>query len=1259
MSFFHGKSELTDTGHCFVSLPAEWDLSNRAHFCANQFVLLFPFCLYFYLLLIHSFLPSFCLQNLTILRIIFLDDLKCDKYIYVSWNGARHRNRRRTDLVLFDRQFAGRQGITSGESILVQTVASAGDLKKLAQCSQLDIRPLTEDDYQLVTVNSGEIERVLLDQLRVVTTAFCRENSEPRFNVLPIWLRSSANVPIFVEVVDWEPKSAQGLVLVDSTKLVIRAPGEKEEKVISPSSTSQNTLEKGEEEENSSNTSSGGHQLLQSVFGMIRSSVAPIATAGVKLIQGGPSSEPSPENSATASKSAAAFQSIPLYGGQPLLLRVLPALLKSTTTTAALPPVCTAFISPHYFDHHPDQLQYQIMSFKKVLTTAERQEKAKKGQTLLPKAVDTSTMAAEERYYTVLAERLLRAHHDQEEGVGNTTEQTTFGCLLLLVFPSQDVPPGSIALNEALRLQANIAATSYVHLSAVSDQRAIGQRVINSSPSNHYPLLSVPVAPTLTLIPLNGNRISLESWTAELQRRLKEEVVVEATPLEDDEGDHQNHHHHPLNHYLFLGNSALLKLGDGLFFVHHSELPSPPSLTDPERLNWSRLLAGCFLVDPAHTKVVVKQVVLPPADTLRELLKRCSRSIADLDSTHLRLLKLKNRRKPFGGYARQLERCTAFLRAALQLEDKEASNGCALLVTGGKGAGKSALLGRLLLDLAEQQPAPVPPPFIRKLKCGHLRGKRIESLQKALLGELQEAVQRQPSVLLLEDLDELAYLPEGGTAADEKNPSFESSETPTSANENVPLESVHVERVALVVLRLLQALHRLKKTAGTGGGFSRVAVIATAKSADSLHRLLVRGSTSVFDETVHLEPPDGRARRQIIECLLEDRDLSIPGAENGGGHQLRPTVQFSTGRLARATADFSPADISALLEMALHRAVMACSDQDLQPQQQEQQPISLPVTEEHITAALAAYTPPHLLASRGDQHQQQTTGRMLQDVGGLSSAKEALLETVLLPSRYPALFAALPLKAASSALLYGAPGTGKTVLVEAIANEAAAITSSSSSTSKRPLSFISVKGPELLSKYIGASEAAVRSLFLRAQAAAPCILFFDEFDSLAPRRGHDSTGVTDRLVNQLLTLMDGLEERKRDVFILAATSRPDLIDLALLRPGRFDRCVPVGLPGEAERAEILLALSRKLTIDRGTVDFGEVAARTEHFTGADLQALLYTAYLGACKRRTKAFENEKLAFEEEVIIRGEDVDGALAQTAPSLSATERAKFDAM
>ncbi|KAH9391325.1 Peroxisome biosynthesis protein pex1 [Tyrophagus putrescentiae] len=1130
MSFFHGKSELTDTGHCFVSLPAEWDLSNRAHFGANQF-------------------------NLTILRIIFLDDLKCDKYIYVSWNGARHRNRRRTDLVLFDRQFAGRQGITSGESILVQSVSSAGDLSKLAQCTQLDIRPLTEDDYQLVTVNSGEIERVLLDQLRVVTTAFCRgENSEPRFNVLPIWLRSSANVPIFVEVVDWEPKSAQGLVLVDSTKL-------------------------GEEEENSSNTSSGGHQLLQSVFGMIRSSVAPIATAGVKLIQG-----------------SSFHRKIP---PPPLLNRPLPF-----NRFRSLPPVCTAFISPHYFDHHhPDQQQYQIMSFKKVLTTAERQEKAKKGQTSPPpKAVDTSTMGAEERYYTVLAERLLRAHHDQEEGVGNTTEQTTFGCLLL-VFPSQDVPPGSIALNEALRLQANIAATSYVHLSAVSDQRAIGQRVINSSPFKPSPLFF---------------QCRLESWTAELQRRLKEEVVVEAKPLEDDKND------------------RLLKLGDGLFFVHHSELPSPPSLTDPDRLNWARLLSGCFLVDPAHTKVVVKQVVLPPpqpaADTLRELLKRCSRSIADLDSTHLRLLKLKNKRKPFGGYARQLERCTAFLGAALQLEGKEASNNCALLVTGGKGAGKSALLGRLLLTLADQ---PVPP-FIRKLKCGHLRGKRIESLQKALLGELQEAVQRQPS----------------------KNPSFESSETPTSANENVPLESVHVERVALVALRLLQALHRLKKT---GTVFSRVAVIATAKSADSLHRLLVRTTTtSVFDETVHLEPPDGRARRQIIECLLEDRDLSIPGAENGGGHQLKPTVQFSTGRLARATADYSPADISTLLEMALHQAVMACSDQDLQPQQQEQQQqISLPVTEEHISAALAAYTPPHLLASRGDQHQQQTTGRMLQDVGGLSSAKEALLETVLLPSRYPALFAALPLKAASSALLYGAPGTGKTVLVEAIANEAAAITSSSSSTSKRPLSFISVKGPELLSKYIGASEAAVRSLFLRAQAAAPCILFFDEFDSLAPRRGHDSTGVTDRLVNQLLTLMDGLEERKRDVFILAATSRPDLIDLALLRPGRFDRCVPVGLPGEAERAEILLALSRKLTIDRGTVDFGEVAARTEHFTGADLQALLYTAYLGACKRRTKAFENEKLAFEEEVIIRGEDVDGALAQTAPSLSASERAKFDAM
>ena len=179
-------------------------------------------------------------------------------------------------------------------------------------------------------------------------------------------------------------------------------------------------------------------------------------------------------------------------------------------------------------------------------------------------------------------------------------------------------------------------------------------------------------------------------------------------------------------------------------------------------------------------------------------------------------------------------------------------------------------------------------------------------------------------------------------------------------------------------------------------------------------------------------------------------------------------------------------------------------------------------------------------------------------------------------------------------LLYGAPGTGKTLLAEAV-------------SSFTGLNFIPIKGPELLSKYIGASEANVRDLFQRAQAVKPCILFFDEFDSLAPKRGHDSTGVTDRVVNQLLTQLDGVEGLE-GVWIMAASSRPDLIDPALLRPGRLDKSILCPMPNADDRLDILKVLTRNLDL-ANDVDLRMLATLTEGMTGADLKALIYTAQL--------------------------------------------------
>lgn len=192
-------------------------------------------------------------------------------------------------------------------------------------------------------------------------------------------------------------------------------------------------------------------------------------------------------------------------------------------------------------------------------------------------------------------------------------------------------------------------------------------------------------------------------------------------------------------------------------------------------------------------------------------------------------------------------------------------------------------------------------------------------------------------------------------------------------------------------------------------------------------------------------------------------------------------------------------------------------------------------------------------------------------------------------------------------LLYGPPGTGKTFLVSQLA-------------SCWSLRIISVKGPELLAKYIGQSEENVRNLFNRARSAKPCVLFFDEFDSLAPKRGHDSTGVTDRVVNQLLTELDGVEGLQ-GVTVIAATSRPELLDPALLRSGRIDRLVECPLPDAVARVSIFEALSATLNLDE-CVDFDWFAGRTQNYTGADIQSILTSANMAAVKEALAQFGHE-------------------------------------
>ena len=222
------------------------------------------------------------------------------------------------------------------------------------------------------------------------------------------------------------------------------------------------------------------------------------------------------------------------------------------------------------------------------------------------------------------------------------------------------------------------------------------------------------------------------------------------------------------------------------------------------------------------------------------------------------------------------------------------------------------------------------------------------------------------------------------------------------------------------------------------------------------------------------------------------------------------------------------------------------------------------------------------------------------DIGGLEPVKEELREAIEWPLKYPELFAQMNAVPPKGLLLYGPPGTGKTLLAKAAANESEA-------------NFISVKGPELLNKFVGESEKAVREIFRKARQASPCIIFFDEIDSVAPVRGSSSgdSNVTERVISQFLTEMDGLEEL-RNVVIIAATNRPDIVDPALLRPGRFDRMLLVPPPDLEARRQIFRIHTKKTPLGED-VKLDDLAKRTEGYTGADIASICNTAVMLSIK----------------------------------------------
>jgi transitional endoplasmic reticulum ATPase len=370
----------------------------------------------------------------------------------------------------------------------------------------------------------------------------------------------------------------------------------------------------------------------------------------------------------------------------------------------------------------------------------------------------------------------------------------------------------------------------------------------------------------------------------------------------------------------------------------------------------------------------------------------------------------------------------------------------------------------------------------------------------------------------------------------------------------------------------------------------QVIVIAATNRPDYIDPALRRPGR--FDREIEIPVPDKEARYEILQIHTR-------------GMPLDKDVDLK--EIANLTHGFTGADLSALTKEAALKVLRRTLPQiDLSKDVIPEEVLNkLKITRQDFLDAIKEITPSALREVYIEKPNVKW-----EDIGGLEEVKREIREAVELPLKVPELYEKVGIRTVKGILLYGPPGTGKTLLAKAVANESEA-------------NFIAINGPEILSKWYGESEKTLRDIFKKARQAAPCIVFIDEIDSIAPIRGEaeEGTRATERIVNTLLTEMDGLKEMK-NVIVIAATNRIDMLDPALLRAGRFDKIIEIPMPDKESRKKIFEVHVRKMSLDKD-VDLEKLAELTEGFTGADIENLVREAGMNVIREKIGEAIKEK------------------------------------